>query len=45
MNGLYHLRRTAVCGAVLDRYLRSSLLPAMYTQAQLPYSDGLQEHQ
>jgi len=45
MNGLYNLWRTAVCGAVLNKYLRSSMLPAMYSQAQLPRSDGLQEHQ
>jgi len=45
MKGLYHLWRTADWGAALDTLLRSSMLPAMYSQAQLPYSDGLQEHQ
>jgi len=44
MKGLYRLWRTAVCGAALNTLLRSSMLPAMYGQAQLPYSAGLQEH-
>jgi hypothetical protein len=39
MKGLYRLWRTAVCGAARDTFLRSSMLPAMYSQAQL------QEHQ
>ena len=39
MNDLYRLCRTAVCGAARDTFVGSSILPAMYSQAQL------QEHQ
>ena len=35
---------TAVCDAVLDTLLRTSMLPVLHSQAQLPYGDGEREN-